>query len=320
MADILQVIKKAAVDAVEANSPTQVLFGFVENLNPLEIRLNQQLLLTEKYIILGSTIRVLLYNNQLEKGSRVLLIREQGGQKYLASDIIPDEAWLPEYSKGEDGRGVSSIVDEYSVNDSFSVMPTQGWSVVAPNFEKGRFLWVRTKIIYTNPTEIVYSQPVCDKSWEAVNEFIPQMELVNINVTQTAESIRHEVENNYLSYGEFEQYKSTSIEQTEEKIEFQFQMSKALSDEIAEDLKSEIQTRQSYIRFENGQIELGQLENIFKAVLDNEALRFKENDEDIAYISNKALNIKDAKVDGDLQIRNFRWQARENGNLSLVMI
>ena len=31
-------------------------------------------------------------------------------------------------------------------------------------------MWTRSKIVYKNPTSTAYTTPICDSSWEAVNE------------------------------------------------------------------------------------------------------------------------------------------------------
>ena len=31
-------------------------------------------------------------------------------------------------------------------------------------------MWTRSKIVYNNPTSTAYTTPICDSSWEAVNE------------------------------------------------------------------------------------------------------------------------------------------------------
>ena len=53
--------------------------------------------------------------------------------------------------------------------------PAEGssdWKDVAPTWSTGKYLWTRSKIVYKNPTDTKYTTPVCDNSWEAVNEIV----------------------------------------------------------------------------------------------------------------------------------------------------
>lgn len=68
------------------------------------------------------------------------------------------------------GQGIDSVTEEYAINSDKKNAPTTGWSTKCPTWETGKYLWTRSKIIYNNPTETVYTTPYCDSTWEAVNE------------------------------------------------------------------------------------------------------------------------------------------------------
>lgn len=68
------------------------------------------------------------------------------------------------------GQGIDSVTEEYAINSDKANAPTTGWSTKCPPWETGKYLWTRSKIIYNNPTETVYTNPYCDSSWEAVND------------------------------------------------------------------------------------------------------------------------------------------------------
>ncbi len=88
MNDLVKAIKKTAQEAVQASRPTDVCYGTVESLSPLSIRLDQKLLLPAKQILLPQPLTeripdesILL--NRLSAGDQVILLRAQGGQKYV---------------------------------------------------------------------------------------------------------------------------------------------------------------------------------------------------------------------------------------------
>lgn len=81
MSDFGELIKELAVNAVEAEKPTEVVIGTVEDDEPIKIRLEQKLVIGKEFVEVCAG--AVFY-----KGSRVVLIRCNGGQKYVLIDGI----------------------------------------------------------------------------------------------------------------------------------------------------------------------------------------------------------------------------------------
>lgn len=77
-----------------------------------------------------------------------------------------------------------------------------------------------------------------------------------------------------------------------------------------------------YIKFgiDNGKpcIILGEVDSVFKVVITNTDIRFMEGSVAPASISNQALNIETAVVNGELQQGGFAWASRSSGNYGLA--
>ena len=71
---------------------------------------------------------------------------------------------------GATGKGVSSITIEFYLSNSKTTQSGGSWTTTMPTWTSGKYLWTRNKIVYTNPSSTVYTTPICDSSWEAVNE------------------------------------------------------------------------------------------------------------------------------------------------------
>lgn len=71
---------------------------------------------------------------------------------------------------GSTGQGIESITEEYYLSTSKTTQSGGSWTTTPPIWSSGKYLWTRSKIVYKNPTETAYTKPVCDNSWEAVNE------------------------------------------------------------------------------------------------------------------------------------------------------
>lgn len=115
MQNLSQVIKKMALDAVEANKPMELVLGTVISISPIKISLSQLLLIGESFILNPEGLagqeftisldeqKISLKNDEdelkeftimpqdlkikikshIKKDDKVFLLRLQGGQKYF---------------------------------------------------------------------------------------------------------------------------------------------------------------------------------------------------------------------------------------------
>lgn len=100
--EFLNTIKVAATEAVDASKPAQICFGKVTSTSPLKILVDQKLLLDVTFLVLtrnvtdyktkvtesGSSPVSVTIHNALTIGEEVILLRMQGGQKYIVIDRI----------------------------------------------------------------------------------------------------------------------------------------------------------------------------------------------------------------------------------------
>ena len=71
---------------------------------------------------------------------------------------------------GNVGTSVESITTEFYLSDSKTTQTGGSWVTTMPTWSSGKYLWTRNKIVYSNPSSTDYTEPICDSSWEAVNE------------------------------------------------------------------------------------------------------------------------------------------------------
>lgn len=81
---MLDIIKQAGAGAVEAGSPVHLLFGEVVSANPLSVRVDQRFTLPWEFLILPESLLL----RGVEQGDKVILLRMQGGQRYLVLDRV----------------------------------------------------------------------------------------------------------------------------------------------------------------------------------------------------------------------------------------
>lgn len=114
---MLETIKQAAVDAVEAAKPAAFFFGKVESISPIEVRIEQKTVILARFLIVPEqfsrrtvhlqgemqtetesghqhTVRIdqeVAIASPLAVGDTVILARVQGGQRYLILDRVVSE-------------------------------------------------------------------------------------------------------------------------------------------------------------------------------------------------------------------------------------
>ena len=82
--DLLNIVKKAALAAVNASQPCDFCFGKVTSANPLKISVEQKMTLGVAQLVLTETIS----KSSLQIGDEVILLKKKGGQKYLVLDRV----------------------------------------------------------------------------------------------------------------------------------------------------------------------------------------------------------------------------------------
>lgn len=130
--EFVTAMKKASLESMDAAKPVQIVFGTVESIEPLKIRINQKLILGKAQLMLCRSVtdytlemtvdhmteththnhriydtysgggssemnthshaykgkKSFLVHGALQVGEKVILVREQGGQKYLVIDRV----------------------------------------------------------------------------------------------------------------------------------------------------------------------------------------------------------------------------------------
>lgn len=112
----------------------------------------------------------------------------------------------------------------------------------------------------------------------------------------------------------------TTLEQDQNGWAFNFDQIKTEITQLGNDITTNYESQLKYIKFIDGEIWLGRDPDVgeddFKVVISNEKIRFLQNNTEIAYISNNKLYITDATIQRRLDLGNFAFIPRTNGNLS----
>lgn len=99
MTDILNIVKRVAVNAVLAMKLSDAVYGTVISTNPLKVQVYQKLVLEKEHLRLtravkdftvemtvNGTKQSYTVHNGLKNGDKVTMIRAHGGQQYIIID------------------------------------------------------------------------------------------------------------------------------------------------------------------------------------------------------------------------------------------
>ena len=106
---------------------------------------------------------------------------------------------------GKDGQSVVNVIPQYCSHTSSTTKPLDDaqWVDTCPAYIRGRFLWIRNKIIFANPTETKYTYPYYEPSWDA---------------KATAEEAKNTVTSKISEFNQTLDGFKTKVESTEAKV------------------------------------------------------------------------------------------------------
>lgn len=139
-------------------------------------------------------------------------------------------------------------------------------------------------------------------------------------IQQTTESLMLDVSEQYATQDGVKEAISTTMTQLTDSFEFLFTELQTKVDANDVEAREQFAEIKKYIRFENGNIILGEAGNEITLRLENNRIVFLDEGAEVAYFTNKQLTVKDASFLNSMRIGAFAFIPRDNGNLSLVKV
>lgn len=139
------------------------------------------------------------------------------------------------------------------------------------------------------------------------------------DIAETADSIVLTVSEQYALKADTDRLVSeisTQIEQTNEDVTIRFNQFSADIEDIMNGTDAEFELIRKYIRFVDGSILLGELGNELELQISNNRISFLQDNVEVAYFSDNKLYVTDGHFINSLQLGEFAFIPRANGNLS----
>lgn len=237
----------------------------------------------------------------------------------------------PQGVQGATGTGVASMTQQYYMSDSKTTQTGGSWVESMPTWSNGKYLWTRYKVVYKNPASTTYTAPVCDSSWEAVNEETIKRQSA---IETKANEITSKVSETYVSNSALEHYQNTVSSQfTQTKKDFTWSINQSVTDAKNEmngqigsingrvdGLKETTDNVNNYMSFDNDGLTLGKSDSAFKTKITNQEWSIQKNGAKVTYINDQTMYITDGQFTQSLKIGNFGFVPRANGSLDFKKI
>lgn len=156
-----------------------------------------------------------------------------------------------------------------------------------------------------------------------INELAQTALHLQSNMERTAQELISQMSATYTSSSSFEEYKeaiSTQFTQTASAFSLQFDKLISQINTLNGESTQQFSEIRKYIRFDDGNIELGRSDSALILRITSDRISFLLNNVEIAYFSSGRLYVENLEAIRTLTVGNFTYLPRANGNLSLKTI
>lgn len=230
--------------------------------------------------------------------------------------------------KGTSGKSIVSVTTEFYLSTSKVTQTGGSWVTTMPTWSNGLYLWTRNKIVYENPSTVEYTEPICDSSWEAVNELEATVneKLDGINetiveqattMTNTCEEIILEALKSYTETSDFSSFKETVESQLEilaNEISLKFTETIEKVETVNGTLQSQLNEITTYFQFEINGLTIGKTDSPYKMVISNDKQSTLANNVEVQIIDAVKGEVLTPKLRVTKQFNLFGYQITQDGS------
>lgn len=135
-------------------------------------------------------------------------------------------------------------------------------------------------------------------------------------IQQTNDSIMSVVSENQTVNGKTIAEIKSTLTQLNDSFLFEFEQLRTDLGNSQTEYRDEFEIWKKYIRFDNGDIVLGENTSPITLRIENDKIAFYESGVEVAYFKDRNFYVKDGEFFNSLQIGNYAFLPRANGNLS----
>ena len=223
------------------------------------------------------------------------------------------------------GDKIQIISEPHNLEDYY-LLEKQTIDLLKPDNDKITLGYTYTSLTDTNASAdksnstLIKTVDVIRANYVTNEVVTAQVNELRTLIDQTNESIKIQVESEINSNDVIQSLVSTTYTQLNDTFEFMFKTLDQIVNENDADTRAMFSEINKYIRFEDGNIIIGEIGSPFILKLQKDRISFLENDVEIAYISGNKIHITDGNILSSLRIGNFAFTPRDTGHLSFTKV
>lgn len=223
------------------------------------------------------------------------------------------------------GNSMAGMTPYYCLSTSreeFEAVEGAVWQTTMPSVTNDTYLWEKY-IITMSDGSTKETDPVLHGAYtELKDKLNVEISTVKASIETAQDSILSTVKSQYVLSDDLQKYKSdmeTTIQQTNSEIRQTVSQINSVESAVS-GMQETVTNVNTYMSFDINGLELGKSNSPFKTKITNEKLAFTENDEEVAYLSNNTMFIKDGQFMNSLSIGNFGFVPRDNDSLDFKKV
>lgn len=154
-------------------------------------------------------------------------------------------------------------------------------------------------------------------SWVVVNDYSDTTLDLNDRLAELTDSLNSQLDALNTIVAELREHTDTSFEQTSDSFNLKFTQMQETITQTIDGLQTHIQEQEEYIRFKNGTITLGVVNNLYTLYLDNDEIVINYNGTEISRWKQSTFQTKELRLKDASWGYAFVWMPRPNGSYSL---
>lgn len=223
------------------------------------------------------------------------------------------------------GDYIEIISDPHNIRDNY-LLKKQSIDLLKPNNDKITLgysykSFTDKSVDYnTEKNTLVQKVDIIEKNIADNTVITDELITLKSLIDQTSSSISMLVSENYVDTEQLQTELTTLYQQLNDVFLFEFtrlEQKVAESDQYSRDEFSELK---KYIKFEDGNIILGDTSSLLTLKIENSKISIYQGTVEVAYFSNEKMYITDGEFLKSLKIGNYSFIPRDNGNLSFKKV
>lgn len=270
-------------------------------------------------------------NMTVEPTERTVYIGTCTSDSAIAPTDPSEYDWVRLVFDSIEGVGVADIEAQFYMSTSDTELVGGEWTSEAPSWVENMYLWLRSLITYTDG-QTSYTTPYCDSSWAAANDVAKELDNTSVELhevivqnstelTNTCNEIILKALESYsetLGYEEFKRTVEAQLALLSDEVTIKFTETLSQLANVNGDLQSKFNQITKFFTFDIDGLTIGQIDNPYKVVLDNDRYSMQINGVEVLWIDaiTQEVHTPEITITHRFRMMGYLIEEDTNGNIN----